>query len=344
MIIEDGAFDGCKTINEIDLGSSVVSIGDYAFSGCISIKEIVIPDSVNTIGANAFFNCQNVTSLTIGKGVTSIGYGAFEHCSKIENIYYNAVSVKAFENNNHVFSSVGSGTPGVNAVFGSSVESLPAYLFASSEKNTPILRKLTFNNSSALLIGENAFKYSKSISEIYISSLEDWLNIEFGNASANPLSVASSFYVNDRELNKVQIPLGIEKINDYAFYNYDALTSVTLSGGVTHVGTLAFSGCDKLESISIGLDVATIGSLAFSDCPSLAEIEYDSIVMDDLFSANDIFANSGSDNVTVTRITSSTLRKAHIPLPTLPRLISRLTVSAKRSATMRSTVALIFPR
>lgn len=59
--IDDGAFQACTLITEINIPSTVDSIGKYAFAYCISLKYVSIPSSVVFIGKNAFQNSKNVT-------------------------------------------------------------------------------------------------------------------------------------------------------------------------------------------------------------------------------------------------------------------------------------------
>ena len=57
-IICDNAFLNCRSLSEIVIPSSVISVGYGAFSFCSSLSEIVIPSSVTSIGDLAFFNCS----------------------------------------------------------------------------------------------------------------------------------------------------------------------------------------------------------------------------------------------------------------------------------------------
>ena len=50
------------------------------------------------------------------------------------------------------------------------------------------------------------------------------------------------------------------EINQYAFYQFSNLTSVTISSGVTNIGQYAFYGCKGISSITIPEGVTTIGT------------------------------------------------------------------------------------
>lgn len=73
--IPESCFAGRGKITEIDIPSSVLSIGNNAFSST-SLKNLVIPDGVQTIGAQAFYGTQ-LTNVSIPASVMSIGENAF---------------------------------------------------------------------------------------------------------------------------------------------------------------------------------------------------------------------------------------------------------------------------
>ena len=74
-IIDDGAFNGCYSLTEVNIPNGVVSIGSSAFS-MSGLTSVTIPDSVISIGGGAFDACY-LTSVTIGTGIKSIGNNAF---------------------------------------------------------------------------------------------------------------------------------------------------------------------------------------------------------------------------------------------------------------------------
>lgn len=64
----------------------------------------------------------------------------------------------------------------------------------------------------------------------------------------------------------------IKKIPDWAFYEYEDLTSMMISRGVTRIGHGAFCGCSNLKSIIIPESVTSIGYEAFKNCANLTNI------------------------------------------------------------------------
>lgn len=63
-VIQEGAFQGCSGITEINLPDSLSSIGADAFSDC-RFTEITLPLKVSSIGENAFANNANLQQITI---------------------------------------------------------------------------------------------------------------------------------------------------------------------------------------------------------------------------------------------------------------------------------------
>lgn len=81
------AFEGCSSLEALQLPYGITSLEDAVFADCSSLKEINIPSSVTTICDWAFENCRSLTSITIPDNVTSIGKSAFGGCSNLKSLY-----------------------------------------------------------------------------------------------------------------------------------------------------------------------------------------------------------------------------------------------------------------
>ena len=119
-------------------------------------------------------------------------------------------------------------------------------------------------------IGSYAFYLCSSLASVYISSMDAWLDIDFGGQCANPLTSrvlntvrsGNNLYLNGNLVTELVIPEHITKIKDYAFDWCWSLEKVTLHRGVTSIGTASFSHCKNVKSfISFAPTVPTIEGL-----------------------------------------------------------------------------------
>ena len=86
------AFVRHRNLAEINIPSSVRSIGRDAFSGCNSLQKLVIPEGVKTIKTDAFACCRTLKEVSIPKSVASIGESAFYGCTELQSIDVNWVN------------------------------------------------------------------------------------------------------------------------------------------------------------------------------------------------------------------------------------------------------------
>lgn len=73
-------------IEKFTIPDHIASIRTAAFDGCKSLTNIEIPDRVTSIGDAAFYECSNLTSITIPAGVTNIEPAVFAYCTSLASI------------------------------------------------------------------------------------------------------------------------------------------------------------------------------------------------------------------------------------------------------------------
>lgn len=299
-VIGDSAFTGCSKLTSINIPNSVTTIGAYAFSGC-SIATIFIPNSFISIGSYAFSGCKgtlcidnsnimNVTcyvdsfshklaysgifinskfsEIIFGDNVSIIPQNAFRECYYLKKITFGN-NIKYIEDN--AFYDCGLST--VNLP--NSVISIGDKAFYSCNSMTDI-----YIPNSVISIGSNAFGDCNNLSNVHINDIAKWCEIKFNSSDSNPLYYADNLYVNGQLIEGV---LKLDKINEigqYAFYEYEHISSISLPDTVTHIGSYAFKGCDNLSSINLGNGLKIIYKYAFSTCRNLTDIHLcDGIVM-----------------------------------------------------------------
>ena len=75
-------------------------------------------------------------------------------------------------------------------------------------------------------------------------------------------------------LTNIEIPDGVEHIQDMTFYGCTNLTEVKIPNSVTSIGNRVFAYCTSLTEVKIPNSVTYIGSEAFKDCNNLTIYGY----------------------------------------------------------------------
>ena len=254
-----------ELIENLEIPDGSEKIADCLFYRWSNLKSVTIPESVKSIGENAFCRCENLTNLTMSSGVETIGWGAFAICEKLRSINI-PESVEKIDN--WAFSSC-KGL--VNVTIPEGVEYIGAKAFSGCENLIALTLPKTLT-----YVGEDAFGttwsdssgvlYGPTIRQLYIEDLTAYMNCTYGNTQSLPLHNGGVLYLNGKPLQNLEIPNGIEKIQDNLFVGCESLVNVIIPEGVTSIGEDSFKGCENLENISIPKSVISIGEDAFSAC------------------------------------------------------------------------------
>jgi hypothetical protein len=90
--IENSVFDGCESLSEIHLPTSITGIGNHAFANCSTLATVTGTENVRNLGEGAFISCGVLKNLNLNS-VRTIGRLAFGGCFKLESLVlgYNSV-------------------------------------------------------------------------------------------------------------------------------------------------------------------------------------------------------------------------------------------------------------
>ena len=84
-----------------------------------------------------------------------------------------------------------------------------------------------------------------------------------------PEETMSPWYAYRREISAVNLPEGLTRIGDLAFYECSALKTVIMPDSVTEVGWYAFAGCTAMTMLDLSSNLRTIEDSAFRECSAL---------------------------------------------------------------------------
>ena len=279
VVICDGVFYFCKTLQEITLPSSVTSIGDRAFVGCWNLQKInvaesnkvyktidgvvytkdlktiicypqgkmnrnfVIPSGVTSIGNYAFYHCENLQGITLPPGVTSIEDDAFYWCENLQEIN-----------------------------IPSSVISIGDYAFSDCRN----LREINVAESNKVYRTIDGVVYTKDLKTIicYPAGKKDENFVILSGVT----SIGNNAFYNCNKLREINIPSSVTSIGERTFDRCENLQEITLPQGVISIGERTFEYCSNLREITLPSSITNIGNNAFYNCNKLREITIPSSV------------------------------------------------------------------
>ena len=189
---------------------------------------------LTAIPADAFYNCTNLAGFVIPDSVTEIGDFAF-----LNN------SIKEIEMSDSI-TKIGS-----SAFQGCYIE----------EIEIP---------ESVVTIGDNAFGNMKKLESITVSNMNQNYKSIDGVLYSKDGKVLISF-PKGKNINKYDIPSGVETIKSYAFSGAQYLTEITIPDSVTYILD-AFRDFKNLETVNIGSGIKHIDRFDFFRCSKIENI------------------------------------------------------------------------
>lgn len=98
-------------------------------------------------------------------------------------------------------------------------------------------------------IGDRAFYWCSSLTGVYISDLNAWCGINFGDEYANPLYSATNLYLNGQLVESLEIPGSVSVIPTGLFRNATCLKRVAIPRSLAGVAANAFENCTNITEV-----------------------------------------------------------------------------------------------
>ena len=232
--IQRATFRNCTSLKTVTIGDNVKSIGEEAFHGCTSLDQVRIGSSVTKIEANAFKNCTSLSSIEIPSNVQTIGIYCFNGCTKLETVKLNE---------------------GLKTIYGGAFMNCGVKELVIPDSVTTIETYSYYRNGTYY---DGAFEGCKKLTSVIL-----------GN---NLTVIYRESFQNCTTLATLIIGEKVETIGAYAFAGCTALSDVTIGPAVKTIQECAFQNCTSLISIVIPSKVETIGENAFLNCNKLSTL------------------------------------------------------------------------
>ncbi len=245
--IEDGAFNGCRSLTEVNFGNSVETIGTLSFTGCYSLTSIEFPDSLKSIGTMAFLSDMNLKEVKCGSSLEVVGQRAFDYCIELESIEFN-----------------------------SSLKEIGEQAFIGCAK----LESIEFGADN-ILVNQRAFAGCTSLKSIKIDGDADlfemnsfaFIPIESFEITGSVRRIENYAFYGCEELTDLTFGGGMEEIGYYSFVGCLSLPSIDLPSTLTSLDTASFAGLESLESVTIdGTLLREIPITTFDTCEKLKTV------------------------------------------------------------------------
>ena len=295
--IEQYAFWGNDSLQEILLSANLKQIPSYAFSNCRNLLAISIPYSVKNIDAKAFDNCISLQKAIIPGSVSYIHSSAFDGCPKLvvsadsgsvaHEFYQNWKLINKTEvgteteegdtvvdagGNVYVVGSDGklvrveSGSSSSSSESSSSalhdpsnVDYVPEYDPLSGAEEGVLGKTMIVGSSAVVIMNSPSMQVVNGFTNRDVYDEEETDN------------QISSNLDNDKGEALPKYAIVKEHITNYAYYGDMDLHTYSVPANITKIGDFAFAR-SNLESIHIPKGVTTIGYAAFYHCDNLKEI------------------------------------------------------------------------
>ena len=308
------AFANCSALETVSFesGSNLTTVesSGFAYTG---ITSIIIPASVTNLGNFAFYGDSSLETLTFetGTSITDIG-SEFISGTKIDTLEIPS-TIGTMSNNifkgalylinltypaKKKWTDLGSNSAYVYVTINSSSICENGFYNATNVTSLDI--------SNVTQVGATAFNGMSALTKLYISSWNDYLNIDFNGSTfefyhnnrevniyvngtlvsgtfdlsgidSSITSIPKNIFYKLRSITNLILPITITSIEDGAFDYCTNLVDVKFKDGssspaytnnLVSIGKYAFRKTD-LSKIVISNDTTTIGNYAFSECTHL---------------------------------------------------------------------------
>lgn len=236
-IIGPEAFAGCVALHHVQLPcfvTTLVIIKEGAFRGCRSLDEMEIPNSVQRIGSNAFADCEQLKYVRLPSGLNELEDGVFRQCKLLHRVEHHGLP---FENattaSKEEAGMTSSGKEG-------RLQTIGNVTFESSE---------SFRFSSFAGIDDSHLDLPGGVKAIGNSCFEGCIQLTYVDVQSMCVqNIGKYAFAGCSNLRKVALSDETNSVGDGCFQECAKLQDVMVSFHGRY-GSAVFSGCDRLKRL-----------------------------------------------------------------------------------------------
>ena len=225
---------------------------EQLYDGYISVihlRRIILPDGIRRIEESAFSYAVNLEEMNIPSALQYVGVDAFYECENLKTDPL--VFSEGFERiDNEAFSRCLSLK---TVILPSTVVEIGKGAFEQANISSINLPE------GLKRIGDRAFVYCR-LKEVHIpNSCQD---------------LGDFLFSSNRDLEKIHLPEGIERIPNRFAYVCISLRQVNIPPSVKSIGEEAFLGCQQLAGVELPYGLETVESEAFQHCYAFEQLVF----------------------------------------------------------------------
>ena len=305
--------DSLTTVTLLDSEESkcqITNIEDYTFAECDVLVMATLPESVQTIGNYVFYNCIANPNFTIQNTVRSIGMYTFAYSDDKNNsaqlttvtfeptCQMTVISEGLFMNAGKlVMSSLPDSITTINDMAFMNCDASGFSEFTISD-NVTYIGEAVFRGTTYLakltlpFVGKvNSIDNNEVVDTYEVfgwiygykgsGDVKDHMNYHMENALktviiTSDVIVGPYAFSNIDSIINVTIPNTVTRLGEYAFYDSNALTTVTFNATcqISIIEEATFKNCSSLVMSSLPNSVTEVHTMAFENCSATGFSEF----------------------------------------------------------------------
>ncbi len=213
-------------VRQVQVPSTVTSIGQYAFQNCANLSSINFPNGLATLGTYAFQNCTSLTAVSFPTALTAIPNYAFDGCTSL-----------------------------AQATGMDEVTSVGQYAFQKTALTQVALPKVktisgyAFNGCGQLTTATYPAEATVATTAFNGCPLESAVEPGLLVIEEGTTEIPASAYSGRTDFTEVYVPDGVEVIGKSAFYGCSEMRKISLPASLKSIDQSAFNSASALVEV-----------------------------------------------------------------------------------------------